>query len=211
MRRARNGILFYVPLGLFPALRAVSVLALHHRQVRVIVTRMISRRSPRFLPLAAWVVAVLCFQDVLDDSFSDAKMPDLALLLVVFLAIRYDTSHSLVVGFILGILRDVWTLSYFGTNSVVLVLAGYFPHAARKNLNMSSLYTQWVIVLLATVGAWMVKILIYWGLGKTFTPAWEAVLRQVLFHSLLFWPLRWFWNRTLYPFRPPEGKPLFIR
>jgi rod shape-determining protein MreD len=150
-------------------------------------------------------------QDALDDSFSDGKIPDVALLLVVFLAVRYDTSHSLVVGFILGILRDTWTIAYFGTNSVILVLAGYFPHIGRKHLNMSSLYTQWVILLLATIGAGVVRTLIYWGLGKTFTPAWETVLRQVLLHSVLFWPLRWVWDRTLSPFRPPEGKRLFMK
>ena len=150
------------------------------------------------MPLILWVVLLLLLDShILVKRFSAVHRPDLLLLFIIFLAIRFDSSLSLLTGFLLGGMKDSLMLNPLGLSGLYLVIVGLLPHVGRHRFFLEDTVVQWVLVLGGTVVGAVVRVLVYWGLGQSVGAPWPALVWGLVLHSLLFWPLFRLWDITL--------------
>jgi len=123
--------------------------------------------------------------------------PNLYLLFAIFLGVRFNSSISLVVPFILGLCHDALTLSPFGLTALTLLVAGYLPHTGRPDVYLEGGLTRWILVMVGTVVTVLLRLLVLLALGRDVSSPWRALLWQLALHTVLFYPFFVVWERQL--------------
>ena len=101
------------------------------------------KRFPLYIILIAAFLIQLLFLDHI--KIACAK-PDLLVILVVFFAIFFGPATGAEVGFISGLLKDIYSLDIFGVNSVLLSLTGLIAGMLSPKLFRESKLTQALLV-----------------------------------------------------------------
>ena len=146
--------------------------------------------------LFLWAVLVLVLQWWLAPSLAMGEVqPDFVFLFVLYLALYWNPTGAMLLGFVLGLGQDTLSWGPFGLNALVLTLVAYVPHLFRTRLFLSSAATQMMFVVAFSLGGDLIESLYYVAVGQ------EPVVRfasravghlawNLLFYIVLFrrWP-----------------------
>lgn len=83
-------------------------------------------------------------------NFSEYS-PNFLLLLVIFFALRYGPMSGEVIGFVAGMLFDVFSLSPFGSQAFLLTLVGYGLGRQSGKVDEKNVFAQVMVVFLVSV------------------------------------------------------------
>jgi rod shape-determining protein MreD len=155
------------------------------------------RETPKLIPFLLWCAGILFAQGVLDRFTSGARGPDFVLLFILFMGIRFNTLHSIVAGFVMGMIRDTVTFYPFGLNALVFVLAGYLPHTMRRSFYLEGVATRAFLVAAITLGAWAIPLLVFRLLNQEVSQPWSPLPWHLGWHLVLAWPLFRIWEKSL--------------
>ncbi len=78
-------------------------------------------------------------------------LPDLTLIILVYISIRYGSLHGQIGGFTAGLVEDVLSLSPLGFNSLLRMITGQFAGVFHERLMMDPVLFPVLSVSLATV------------------------------------------------------------
>lgn len=82
--------------------------------------------------------------------------PDLSLIFVVFVSLRYGWWSGALWGFSIGLIKDLFSLSAFGAEAVLFSIIGIGAGSLKNLLYEESSVAAFTIVLLASVAACLV-------------------------------------------------------
>jgi rod shape-determining protein MreD len=154
--------------------------------------------APRPIAVFLWSILLLFLQSiVLFGQVPPEYRPNLYLLFAIFLGVRFNSSISLAVPFILGLCHDALTLSPFGMTALALLVAGYLPHTGRPDVYLEGTLTRWILVVVGTGVTVALRLLVFLALGRDVSSPWEGLLWQMALNSLLFYPLFATWEKQL--------------
>lgn len=105
----------------------------------------LSKLLTGFLVLFSLVI----FRSLLSGVMTIAGIKlDLAIIILVYLALRYGRSCGMVFGFLIGFLYDVFTPDTLGLGALVKCLIGFTLGSFKDNLYLESLYSKGAVVFL---------------------------------------------------------------
>jgi rod shape-determining protein MreD len=96
-------------------------------------------------------VAVLLQSTVLRWVALKGVKPDLALILLVFVAVRRGSMSAQVSGFLAGMLEDILSLSPVGFNALLRTVLGFFYGLAAGSIFVDPVLMPVLLVLVATI------------------------------------------------------------
>ncbi|MDY0383514.1 rod shape-determining protein MreD [Trichlorobacter sp.] len=138
-----------------------------------------------FLKALCIVVAVVAFQSaVLPHYLEPAFKPDLLLVLMVFLALRAETSVSLPAAYGLGLLKDCLSGIYLGLNAFSFLVVYLVLKSVSERLNVQSCLLFVLTVSAATAASAAINLLLLLVFSQTPT-LFAALLNQLLPHLLV--------------------------
>jgi rod shape-determining protein MreD len=154
--------------------------------------------APRPIAVFLWSILLLFLQSVvLFGQVPPEYRPNLYLLFAVFLGVRFNSSISLVVPFILGLCHDALTLAPFGLSALGLLVAGYLPHTGRPDVYLEGGLTRWILVIVGTGVTVLLRLLVLLALGRDVSSPWEGLLWQMALHTVLLYPFFAMWEKQL--------------
>ncbi|MBI5623690.1 MAG: rod shape-determining protein MreD [Elusimicrobia bacterium] len=124
--------------------------------------------------------------------------PQLLLVLTFVVAARRGPVPAMSFGFAWGLVLDVYALHLMGAASLSLTLAGWLVGNVRRQVDVSSIAPQTVLVF---VGTW--AYFLFSGLlGLLFMrhfgwPGWDVFLLSPFYNCLLAPVLGWLWDVTV--------------
>lgn len=117
--------------------------------------------------LALWAVLVLALQWWVAPSLAVREVrPDFVFLFVLYLALSWDPTRAMLLGFVLGLLQDTLSWGPFGLNALELTLVAYVPHLFRNRLFLSSGATQMMFVVVFTLGGDLIGSFYSFAVGQ---------------------------------------------
>ena len=151
--------------------------------------------SPR-RRLVLWVVLVLLLQWWVAPGLAVREIrPDFVLLFVLYLALYWNPTGAMLLGFVLGLGQDTLSWGPFGLNALLLTLVAYVPHLFRARLFLSSAATQVMFVIAFSLGSDLIESFYYLAIGQQAAQGFTAratghLLWNVLFYLVLLrrWP-----------------------
>ncbi|OAT85612.1 rod shape-determining protein MreD [Desulfotomaculum copahuensis] len=117
-------------------------------------------------------------------------MPDLVLMLVVFVAFLSGKTEGAFWGFVAGLIKDAAAGSYFGLNALSLMTAGYLVGLAERRLYKDSIPVAMFVTWLAAVVSQLAHylLLLYWGMDIPPGTAMRVIF-GVAFYTAVLVPL----------------------
>jgi len=96
-----------------------------------------------------------------------AVVPDIAMILLVVLAMRYGSIPGEISGFLVGLSIDAISLASFGFHAFIFVLIGYLAGKFKSNFSFNPLLVPAAVVALATLVKYASAVLLssFFGLG----------------------------------------------
>lgn len=87
--------------------------------------------------------------------------PDLAMLVLLFIANTSGMVETILFGFFIGFLQDVYTPEFLGSNSLTMSLVGFFLGFVRERVTVEKVSVRFVVILLACIVHDMCYLFIY--------------------------------------------------
>jgi rod shape-determining protein MreD len=141
--------------------------------------------------------AVLLQSTLLRRVALSGMKPDLALIVLVFVAVRRGSMTAQVSGFLSGLLEDVLSLAPLGFNALIRTLLGFFYGLTAGSIFVDPVLMPVLLILIATIlkglaSSLLVVIFGIQALGfSIFTgPLWIEVGYNAVLAPFLFAPLR---------------------
>ena len=118
----------------------------------------------KFLICALFLLGFVLFEtSILSNILYIKIMPDLVLLVTIYIAINNGKLFGVTSGFTGGLLLDFFSLAPFGLHALVRTIIGYIGGTFRKSINTSGILIPFVIgicvTLLKGITAFVVSIL----------------------------------------------------
>lgn len=111
--------------------------------------------------------------------------PQVLLVLTVGLAARRGPVTAMTFGFFWGLFLDLFSANLFGANALVLTLIGYGTGSVRRQIDVTGLAPQCIIVVLASFLYFLALGLIGLIFQRTFIwLGWSAFLFTPLYNSI---------------------------
>ncbi|MBI5881616.1 MAG: rod shape-determining protein MreD [Elusimicrobia bacterium] len=121
--------------------------------------------------------------------------PQLLLVLTFVVAARRGPVPAMSFGFAWGLVLDVYALHLMGAASLALTLSGYLAGNIRRQVDVSSLAPQSVILAAGTWGFFLFTGLLGLIFTKSFTwPGWGMFLLAPVLNCVLAPLLFWVWD-----------------
>jgi len=130
---------------------------------------------------------------------------DLPLVVTVYFSIMGRRVHSALLGSLLGLMQDAVQGLPLGVHGFAMTLTGYVMAGLSKKLVVERQGTQWLVLLLASLGNSLVVFLILFLIGRRFFPTYLA---QTAVQALVTSVLGVFVLRFLYRQASPLTKRL---
>ncbi len=128
-------------------------------------------------------------------------IPDILLILVIWVSLSKGPLKGQTVGFFVGIVADAFSIGIFGANALLLTFTGFFVGLLRKKVEEDNKFAQGVIgflvSLLYCLGFWILTKIIGEGkegvLGRTLLilPLYNGLLTPLCFTVLNLWAELW--------------------
>jgi rod shape-determining protein MreD len=77
--------------------------------------------------------------------------PNFILVLVVYLGLSKGTMDAQLIGFLFGLTWDVFSTDISGVRAIMFTIIGHFSGRLSKNFDRDKIYTQFLIVFLASI------------------------------------------------------------
>jgi rod shape-determining protein MreD len=87
--------------------------------------------------------------------------PNFILIFVVYFGLSKGIIKAQLVGFLFGLTWDVFSTDVFGVRTVMFTVIGYLTGRFFKNFDRKKIFTQFVIMVFASVVYWSGFVLIY--------------------------------------------------
>ena len=141
--------------------------------------------------LMIFVGAIVLQTSVLDLVAIKGIKPDLVLLMVVYLGLVKGSDIGCTSGFFFGLVEDIFSGVYFGSNALTKTIIGFFCGASGKRLYTQSMLSQMLCVGIGTVVN-VILLLSINGFGAQWT---HQLLYESLYNMLccplIVWIFRW--------------------
>jgi rod shape-determining protein MreD len=145
--------------------------------------------------LLGWLLQVL----LLYFAFPGGTTPQLLLVLVLAVGAMGRTDMAQTLGFLWGLGLDVFSVSLFGSQALLLVLAGYLTGRISRQLNVEKLAAQETLAVAGTLlyagGLFLLEIV--FRAGNAHTPSPAGFFLQLLLNLFLAPPLFWLTEKWL--------------
>lgn len=126
-------------------------------------------------------LAFLCHMTVLPYIQIFHARPDLLLICVIFFGFFLGPAAGLEAGIVSGLLKDIFSLDFFGINMLISGLAGLSAGAVNDKLFRDSKITQLALVFFLTT----LSILIHYMLVSMFAKSLNLNLPELLVSSVI--------------------------
>jgi rod shape-determining protein MreD len=92
---------------------------------------------------------LVLFQSLLSGVVTIAGIKlDLAIIILVYLALRHGRNYGMIFGFLIGFLSDIFSPGTLGLGALVKCLIGFTLGSFKDNLYLESLYSKGAVVFL---------------------------------------------------------------
>ena len=109
--------------------------------------------------------------------------PELLLICTVFFGLHFGIARGMEIGFLSGILKDIFTVSAFGINTFSFLFIGFLSGLLKDKLIKGNFIAQFFLSLLAVYIASIAHLIYLSGsIGAHF---WKAVLYKGLYTGFL--------------------------
>ena len=103
----------------------------------------------KVLPGVLVLFVLILFQSLLSSVVTIAGIKlDLAIIILVYLALTRGRNYGLIFGFLIGFLSDVFTPQTLGLGALVKCLIGFTLGSFKDNLYLESLYSKGAVIFL---------------------------------------------------------------
>jgi rod shape-determining protein MreD len=145
-------------------------------------------------------IFVFAFHQILKILLSSFT-PHLFLLQVVYFALFYSSRISMIYGFIVGIIIDIFSITPIGLQSFVFVLISYIVGKLEEKIEKTNIFTQVIISLFASIlyiacHYFFVKILPSIETRSLLIGEYFSILTTSAVAPLFFKLLHW-WDRVI--------------
>lgn len=120
--------------------------------------------------LILFLIAIVFQTSVLKHDIVAIK-PDLILIIVVYLGLVRGSNIGCVSGFFFGLVEDVCSGMYLGSNALTKTIIGFFCGISGKRLYTQSLFSQILCVGIGTVADTILLLSI-----NGFVPDWKQIV-----------------------------------
>jgi len=123
--------------------------------------------------------------------------PDLVLIVVCYISLRWEEEVGTCLGFLLGFLQDVLSVGILGTNALTKTLFGYLCKKAERRLNTRNPVVQMLLIFLFSLmeGFFFLVVLQIFhlnrGIHETIV---ELILPEAVYNMILTPILFWIIN-----------------
>ncbi|NLL61392.1 MAG: rod shape-determining protein MreD [Candidatus Atribacteria bacterium] len=93
----------------------------------------------------------------------DAVKPDLVMITIICLSFLYGSKDGIIIGFIGGLLKDVFSVNLLGTNALVKTVIGYISGIIREKIFQQHLV--WIVTIATFVLTILNNTFVYYLLG----------------------------------------------
>ena len=118
-----------------------------------------------FLATLIFVVVTLLQTTLLDFIAVRGVVPDLVLILLVFLAVRRGSMNGQVVGFLGGVVEDIISISPLGFHSLVRVLIGFLTGMLHGIIMLDLVFVPFFLI----VGSMIIKGIVTYLISLIFS------------------------------------------
>jgi len=131
---------------------------------------------------------------VLSRLLPSNVVPDIAMIMLTALAVRYGSIPGEISGFFVGLGIDAISLAPFGFHAFIFVLIGYLSGKVRSNFSFSPFFVPVTVTALATLVKYVFAVLLSFffelnlGLMRYFSlrTIWELLANVVLAPLIFF-------------------------
>lgn len=96
-------------------------------------------------------IAILIQTTILDWISIGGVIPDLSLIILIFIAHRRGSMTGQVSGFFTGLIQDFLSLSPLGFHALIKTILGYLYGLVTKNLFVDPIFTPMILVAIGTL------------------------------------------------------------
>jgi rod shape-determining protein MreD len=122
----------------------------------------------KILSAAIILLMLVVFQSLLSDLVTIGGIRlDLAVVILVYVALTRGPAYGMTFGFAIGLLLDVFTPSTLGWGALVKCLIGFTVGSFKDNLYLESLYSKGAVMFLALIANDLLYYLFVTGLTAT--------------------------------------------
>ena len=152
--------------------------------------------QPKYKRLTAYATLMAIF---FIENFLFKKMniygsrPELLLVITVFFGFYFGTAYGAEIGFLSGLLKDIFSVTFFGVNILLFILVGILAGSFRNKLAKESIIAQilfsiFAVYLLAMAHFFCLDELVRSDLGGEFwlLTFFKAIYTAVLVPLLFF-------------------------
>lgn len=106
----------------------------------------------KLLSGAVILFILIFFQSLLSGAVAIMGIKlDLAIVILVYVALTRGPTHGIIFGFLIGLLMDVFTPQTLGWGALVKCLIGFTLGSFKDNLYLESLYSKGAVIFLALI------------------------------------------------------------
>ena len=96
--------------------------------------------------------SLILFRSLLSDVVTIAGIKlDLAIIILVYLALRRGRNYGMIFGFLIGFLSDVFTPHTLGLGALMKCLIGFTLGSFKDNLYLESLHSKGAVIFLTLI------------------------------------------------------------
>ena len=132
------------------------------------------------------IAIVLLIQLTILNSFTlQGLKPDLALIVVIMFALLKGEGEGAVIGFVSGLLQDIFSVGLLGVNALVKTVMGFICGIIKKRIFVEHiLLVVPILTLLISIAQSGLMFIVLRAFGMEYDLAWS--LRQVIIPEALY-------------------------
>lgn len=159
-----------------------------------------------FLFFFVLILASVFFQSTaLNILVISGIKPDLVLIVVCYISLRWEEEVGTCLGFLLGFLQDVLSAGILGSNALTKTLFGYLCKKAERRLNTKNPVVQMLMIFFFSLveGVFFLLVLQIFHLSRSIHETiLELVLPQAIYNMILapilFWTINLLHKRWIF-------------
>ncbi len=137
----------------------------------------------KILSAAAILFMLILFQSLISDAVTIMGVKlDLAVLILVYVALTRGPAFGTIFGFLIGLLLDVFNPQTLGWGALVKCLMGFTLGTFKDNLYLESPYSKGAVIFVALI----VNDLLYYLFATGFSAATLRTLTNYSFPSAIY-------------------------